>query len=85
MMYQLNAWSPGSPGKGIRSPQTRVRDGCELPRGCWDLNLGPLPKGSRAFSQVVSAVPLGYLQQFLASSVRLIHGVVPSFPPHEES
>ena len=26
----------------IRSPGTEVTDSCELPCGCWELNLGPL-------------------------------------------
>ena len=28
--------------KFIRSLGTRITDGCELPYGCWELNLGPL-------------------------------------------
>ena len=30
--------------KGVRSPRTRVIDGCEPPYGCWELNPGPLEK-----------------------------------------
>ena len=29
-------------GEGVRSPGTGVTDSCELPCGCWELNLGPL-------------------------------------------
>ena len=29
-------------GQKRASPETRVSDGCELPRGCWESNLGPL-------------------------------------------
>ena len=28
--------------EGVRSPGTRITDSCELPCGCWDLNIGPL-------------------------------------------
>ena len=28
--------------EGGRSPQSGLRDGCELPRECWELNLGLL-------------------------------------------
>ena len=27
---------------GVRSPGTGIIDSCELPFGCWDLDLGPL-------------------------------------------
>ena len=27
--------------EGVRSPEIRVTDNCELPHGCWKLNLGP--------------------------------------------
>lgn len=30
--------------KGIRYPGTEVTDSCELPDGCWEANLGPLPE-----------------------------------------
>jgi hypothetical protein len=28
--------------EGVGSPGTGVTDSCELPSGCWELNLGPL-------------------------------------------
>ena len=28
--------------EGVRSPGTGVTDKCELPCGCWEMNLGPL-------------------------------------------
>ena len=28
--------------EGVRSPRTEATDRCELPRGCWELNPGPL-------------------------------------------
>ena len=27
--------------EGVRVPGTGVTDSCELPRGCWEMNLGP--------------------------------------------
>lgn len=36
-----NICVPGA-DEHIRSPGTRVKDGCELPCGCWVLNLNPL-------------------------------------------
>jgi hypothetical protein len=32
--------------ESVRSPRTGVIDGCELPCGCWELNLGPLEEQS---------------------------------------
>ena len=32
--------------EGIRSPATGYLDSCELPCGCWELNLGPLEEQS---------------------------------------
>ena len=34
--------SLGRTDKGVGSLGTGVVDGCELPHGCWELNLGPL-------------------------------------------
>ena len=28
--------------EAVRSPETGVTDSCELPYGCWELDLGPL-------------------------------------------
>ena len=33
---------PQRPEEGVRSPGTGITEGCELPRGYWELNLGPL-------------------------------------------
>jgi hypothetical protein len=38
----MHAWCPKNPEEGIRYPQNRDRDGCELPCEYWNLNLGPL-------------------------------------------
>lgn len=36
------AWCPRRLEEGTRSPWTGITDGCELLRGCWELNLCPL-------------------------------------------
>ena len=36
------AFSFWSPEKNIRSPGTRVTDGCKLPYGCWEPKCDPL-------------------------------------------
>lgn len=41
-VYHMHAWCPQRSEEGIRSPGTGVPDNCELPCGCWDLNLGSL-------------------------------------------
>lgn len=41
-VYHMLAWYPQSPEEGIRSSGTRAKDSCEPPRGCWELDLGPL-------------------------------------------
>lgn len=41
-VYNLQAWCLWSPEEADRSPGTGLTDGCELPRGCWELNHGPL-------------------------------------------
>jgi hypothetical protein len=35
--------------EGVRSSGTGVTDRCELPCGCWELNLGPLKEQSCSF------------------------------------
>jgi hypothetical protein len=41
-VYRIPAECPRRP-EAVGSFGTRVRDGCEPPCGCWELNLGPLP------------------------------------------
>lgn len=41
-VYNLQAWCLWSPEEADRSPGTGLTDGCELPRGCWELNRGPV-------------------------------------------
>ena len=42
-LYHMHAWCPGRP-ESYKSSRTGVPDSCELPCGCWELNLGPLEK-----------------------------------------
>lgn len=35
------AWCCWGPEEGVGSPETGVKDSCEMPRGCWELNLSP--------------------------------------------
>lgn len=39
-VFCLHAWCPWGSEGGIRAPGTGVTDGCEPPRGCWELDLG---------------------------------------------
>ena len=41
-MYHVHACYPYRAEEGIRSPATGVRDSCEPPCGCWELNPNPL-------------------------------------------
>lgn len=38
---------PGRPEEDDRSSRTGIKDGCELPGGFWELNLGPLEEQHR--------------------------------------
>lgn len=39
----------------VRSPETGITDSCELPSGCWDLNLGPLEEQPMLLTAVYAA------------------------------
>ena len=41
-VHHVNACCLWRPEESIRSPGTGVKDGYELPCGCWESNLGPL-------------------------------------------
>jgi hypothetical protein len=41
-VHPLPVWCPLRPEEGAGSPSTAVADGCELPCGYWEPNLGPL-------------------------------------------
>jgi hypothetical protein len=42
-IYYMHAWCPWRSEEGVRCPGTEIIiDGCKLPCGCWELNLGPL-------------------------------------------
>ena len=42
---------PQRPGEGVGFPGAGVRSDCELPRGCWELNLGPLERAVNILCQ----------------------------------
>ena len=44
--------------EGIRSPGTGVTDSCELPCGCWELNLCPLGEQPALLTSEPSLQPL---------------------------
>ena len=43
--------------EGVRSPRTGFSDSCELPCGCWELNLGPREEQSVLLSTKPSLQP----------------------------
>lgn len=43
----LTCLVPGRPEEDDRSSRTGIKDGCELPSGFWELNLGPLEEQHR--------------------------------------
>ena len=45
---------------GVRFPATEVTDRCELPCGCWELNLGPLEEQSVLLNTEPSLQPHSY-------------------------
>jgi len=56
--------------KGVRSPGTGVTDRCELPCGCWELNLGPLEEQLVFLTPEPSLQPIRYqIQSEACSSV----------------
>lgn len=48
---------PQSPDKAVRSPGTRVSDGCELLCLCWEQNPGPLEEQPVVFTAGSSLQP----------------------------
>lgn len=44
--HNIYAWYPQWSEESIRSPRTRVTDGCEPLYRCWKLNLSPAKAGS---------------------------------------
>ena len=41
-VYHLHAWCLQKSKEVIGSPETGIMDSCELPRGCWESNTGPV-------------------------------------------
>lgn len=43
-MHYICAWCPQGPEHNVGPPGTEVTEGCELPYGYWEVNLGSLQK-----------------------------------------
>jgi hypothetical protein len=41
-VYHMNTWCLLRPEENVGASETEVIDDCELPCGCWELNLGLL-------------------------------------------
>ena len=41
-VHHVSIWFSEQPEEGTESPETGATNGCELPRGCWESNPGPL-------------------------------------------
>jgi hypothetical protein len=48
-------------GQSTVSPGTGITDGCELPHGFWELNLGPLEEQPVLFTREPFLKPLKYI------------------------
>jgi hypothetical protein len=55
----------------VRFPGTRITDSCELLRGCWELNLGPLEEQSVLLTAEPSLQPPNFY---------FLKRVAPSYP-----
>lgn len=51
------------PEEAIGSPESGVTEGCELPCGCWELNLGCLEEQQVLFTTVPSLQPPFYFKK----------------------
>lgn len=70
----LHTRCPWRPEKSIKSQEMELTDGCELSRGCWDSNLGPLEKQPALFIAEPSfqSPNLNYFNKFSASHFILL-------------
>lgn len=53
-VYQVYAWFPKRPEKGVGSLGAAVTDSCEPQCGCWELNLGGLEAASALLCRALS-------------------------------
>ena len=72
--------------EGARSSWTRVTNSCELPYGCWELNLGPLEEQPVLFLIELSLQPPGtvFLHFFSSSSANCTVFWVENLGPSHE-
>lgn len=54
----MRACCPWKTEEGFGAPGTGITVGCEIPRGCWVLNLGPLQKQQVLFTAEPSFLPM---------------------------
>lgn len=67
-VYCVYAWCLLRAKKGIGSPRTGVMNGCEAPRGCWELNLGPLQEQGVLLTTKPPLLPVPIVLEFFALS-----------------
>ena len=55
---------------GVNGSRAEVAKGCELPRGCWELNLGPLEEQPVALNHcAISPAPQTMLSKSLKTGM----------------
>ena len=62
-VYHKHAWYPQRSEDGAVSPGTGVTNGCELPRGFWEVNPGPLQEQPEILTAQPSLQPAVFLQE----------------------
>lgn len=55
---------PRRPEEGAKSPTAGVKEGCDLPCGCWELKLGPLEQPVLLIAEL-SLQPLAFLERLI--------------------
>jgi hypothetical protein len=69
----MHAWYPQRPAEGIGSPGTTVRNSCELPSGCQELNLDPLEEQPLLLITEPSLPPLNLFGWIFFSFLLYLH------------
>jgi hypothetical protein len=60
-VHHVHAWYLERSEEDTRYPGTGLRAGCELPCGCWELNLGPMQELQVFLTAELSLQPLMYI------------------------
>lgn len=60
-VHSIHPWPPGRSEEGVRSSGSGVRDGCEPPHECWEMNLGPSQKQKMLLTTEPSIAPVTLL------------------------